>query len=133
MNIKEDNPRKRNINSQEDSFNSKKNTKLFKLFEFAKKKNLFWSYSKSITLKDISDEIMIETILKYGDIYELNSLFEVFLYEKIRLVWIKNMIFDIRFKKLNFYLSKMYFDDDLGILKIQNNSRMKKLKLMALK
>ena len=49
------------------------------LFKTAKDLNLFWSYSKDITERDIPDEILIEKILTYGDIKDLILLFNAYL------------------------------------------------------
>lgn len=103
------------------------------LFNLAKKRNLFWSYSKDIKLSDLNDNLIIETILKYGEVKELNNLFQTYSYNDIFNVWLRRMIFDHRFEKLNFYLSKVYFDEDLINLKEQNvyKTRYEKLRLLA--
>ncbi len=42
-----------------------------------KKRGAFWSYDKN-KLKNISDNILIEECLKWGDVPEINSLFNLF-------------------------------------------------------
>lgn len=105
------------------------------LFNIAMRKNLFWSYSKDMKLRDITDNLLIEVILKYGDINELNALFKIYDYDKIYKVWLKSMIFDNRFEKLNFYLSKIYFDKDVEKIKKDNvhENRYEKLRLLTSK
>ena len=103
------------------------------LFTKAMSKNLFWSYAKDISFRSINDTLMIETILKYGDVYELELLFGTYQYDQIFQTWVKEVAFDERFKKLNFYLSKIYFDVDLKEITMtyKKETRLERLKLLA--
>jgi len=53
-----------------------------------KKLNAFWSYDiSSVTVKTVSDETLIEKSLIHLEIEDINKLFTIFPYKKIREVW----------------------------------------------
>ncbi|MBS3809478.1 MAG: hypothetical protein KGY38_04925 [Desulfobacterales bacterium] len=72
------------------------------LFEKMKARNLFWSYSGKILPKDVKPDLFVETVLKYGDVDDIRVLFECYDSPYIREVWIRRLLFDNRFRKLNF-------------------------------
>jgi len=108
-------------------------SRIVDLFEKMKSKNFFWSYSRDISPEEIDSEILVETVLKYGDVADIKVLFSY--YDKIYLkeVWIRRLVFDDRFKKLNFYLAKIFFDTDLERLKQERKAddRGNKLRMLA--
>lgn len=57
------------------------------LFRKLKKENCFWSYDVS-KMKSISDESLIEHVLLYLDIEDINLLFPLFGYKKVKRVWL---------------------------------------------
>ena len=57
------------------------------LFRKLKKENRFWSYDVS-KMKSISDEALIEHVLMYLDIDDINKLFDVYCYKKVKRVWL---------------------------------------------
>ena len=57
------------------------------LFRKLKKENCFWSYDLS-KMKTISDESLIEHVLLYLDIEDINQLFPLFGYKKVKRVWL---------------------------------------------
>ena len=57
------------------------------LFRKLKKENCFWSYDVS-KMKSISDEALIEHVLLYLDIDDINKLFPLFGYKKVKRVWL---------------------------------------------
>lgn len=57
------------------------------LFRKLKKENCFWSYDSS-KMKTISDESLIEHVLLYLDIEDINQLFPLFGYKKVKRVWL---------------------------------------------
>ncbi len=57
------------------------------LFRKLKKENCFWSYDMS-KMKAISDEALIEHVLLYLDINDINKLFTLFGYKKVKRVWL---------------------------------------------
>jgi len=57
------------------------------LFRKLKKENCFWSYDVS-KMKSISDEALIEHVLMYLDIADIDKLFDLFGYRKVKRVWL---------------------------------------------
>ena len=57
------------------------------LFRKLKEENCFWSYDLS-KMKSISDEALIEYVLMYLDIDDINKLFPLFGYKKVKRVWL---------------------------------------------
>ncbi|MFP3999547.1 MAG: hypothetical protein ACLFUN_06855 [Desulfobacterales bacterium] len=107
--------------------------RLCELFEKMKSKNLFWSYSGDISVDEIGAELFAENVLKYGDVDDIRVLFECCRHDDIREIWIKRLLFDDRFKKLNFYLAEIFFEVDIERLKKErsNDDRANKLRLLA--
>ena len=56
------------------------------LFRKLKKENCFWSYDVS-KMKSISDEALIEHVMLYLDIEDIDKLFSLFGYKKVKRVW----------------------------------------------
>ena len=57
------------------------------LFRKLKKENCFWSYDVS-KMKSISDEALIEHVMLYLDIEDINKLFPLFGFKKVKRVWL---------------------------------------------
>ena len=57
------------------------------LFRKLKEENCFWSYDVS-KMKSISDEALIEHVMLYLDIEDINQLFALFGYKKVKRVWL---------------------------------------------
>lgn len=109
------------------------NPMILALFEKMKSKNFFWSYSKTISPDEIDSEILVETVLKYGDVEDIKVLFKCYNEIYLREVWIKRLVFDDRFRKLNFYLAKIFFNMDLEQIKQERrgDDRGNKLRMLA--
>lgn len=107
--------------------------KIIKLFEKMKANNFFWSYSKEISAADIRPEILVETVLKYGDVRDIELIFEFYGRDYILDVWSKRILFDSRFRKLNFYLAKVFFEVDPEQIKKErpDDDRGNKLRMLA--
>lgn len=56
-----------------------------------KQEHCFWSY-KEDSIEDVSDEILIEKTLLYLDLDEINQLFLIFPFKKIKQVWLDHLI-----------------------------------------
>jgi hypothetical protein len=91
--------------------------------------NRFWS-NKINDAENIPDDILIEKALIYLDIEEINQLFKLYPYGKIKQVWLNRLVIQgDHYKMLNRLLAWMYFDikkPDRYINRIVN-SRYKKL------
>lgn len=55
-----------------------------------KEENCFWSYDVS-KIDAISDESLIEHVLLYLDIADINKLFSLFGYKKVKRVWLERV------------------------------------------
>lgn len=73
-------------------------------------RNSFWSYKmRHDTL--IPDDILIEKTFIYLDIEDINKLFVIFPYKKIKQVWRNRLVIQgDYYYKLNRLLAWMYFD-----------------------
>lgn len=56
-----------------------------------KQEHCFWSYNEE-SVKEISDEMLIEKTLLYLDLEEIDQLFTIFPYKKIKKVWLDYLI-----------------------------------------
>jgi hypothetical protein len=70
---------------------------------------VFWSYA-NVKADDISDEILIEKVLIYLDIEDINSLFLIYPYKLIKEIWRKEVLIqDPLYHSLNILLAFHYF------------------------
>lgn len=67
----------------------------------------FWSYAAEA---NISDEVLIEEALRWGDVDELQTLFKMFAVKEIKKVWREKMLADERIYRHNFYLAAIFFN-----------------------
>lgn len=102
-----------------------------KLFELIKNDNLFWSYNVA-SADDISDDLLIEHILIYSDVDVIKALFSAYDDERIKSVWEQRIVPDMRYKRLNVYLGRIFFNiEEIGAFIDEKNaahSRYEKLK-----
>lgn len=79
------------------------------LFRKLKEKNCFWSYDVS-KIVDISDEALIEHVLLYLDIDDINKLFSHYGYKKVKREWLDSVAPQgERYRTLNVFLAWYYF------------------------
>ena len=70
---------------------------------------VFWSFA-DVKADEISDEILVEKVLIYLDIEDINSLFLIYPYKTIREIWIKEILIqDPFYHSLNLLLAFLYF------------------------
>jgi hypothetical protein len=70
---------------------------------------VFWSYA-DVKADDISDEILIEKVLIYLDIEDINALFVIYPYKIIREIWRKEIVIqEPLYHSLNLLLAFLYF------------------------
>lgn len=73
-------------------------------------RNGFWSFNM-IQVNEVPDDILIEKTLLYLDIDDINKLFTIYPYKKIKQVWRDRLVIqDDYYRKLNKLLAWMYFD-----------------------
>jgi REP element-mobilizing transposase RayT/transcriptional regulator with XRE-family HTH domain len=80
------------------------------LFAKIRDAGLLWSYAADIDYTEDRQGLLIETVLKYADLDDLQMLFKLFGKRKIKAVWEKCMKPDMRFKKVNYFIARMFFD-----------------------
>ena len=56
-----------------------------------KQEHCFWSFSED-SIKNISDEILIEKTMIYLDLEEIYLLFTIYPYKKIKTVWLEKLV-----------------------------------------
>jgi hypothetical protein len=103
------------------------------LFEKLKEKGLFWSYSPGICYDESKDDLLMEITLKYAELNDIKILFTLYGQQRVRQLWEMQVRNDSRFKKLNYFLARVFFgmnveaQDFAGV----NNDRAEKLRLLA--
>lgn len=104
-----------------------------KLFDKLKAKGLFWSYSDQTSFLVIDSDTMIEQTLKYADYDDIAELFKLYGKRIVFKTWEKVMKNDLRFKKLNLFLARVFFGMDVEADYFSGgmNEREKKLRLLA--
>lgn len=75
---------------KEHVMNDKENTKQA-LVKKLKAGHYFWSYDLK-SVKNIPDDILIEMVMLHLDLNEINQLFDIYPYKKIKQCWIENLI-----------------------------------------
>lgn len=86
-------------------------------------KRFTWSYSD----RELPPEIEIENILKYGNIDDIKIIISKYGIEKCKSIWLKEIISDKRFDRLNYFLARFIFQvstnsEDI-LTYIRNNKR----------
>lgn len=80
------------------------------LLEKLIKEKAFWSYNMD-SVKSISDDVLIAETLIHLDIEEINQLFQIFSKQKIRKVWLEQLVIQgDYYKELNRLYAWFYFD-----------------------
>ena len=61
------------------------------LIEKLKQEHCLWSYDND-SIHDMPDDVLIELVMLYLDIDEINMLFSIFSYKKMKKAWIENVV-----------------------------------------
>lgn len=83
------------------------------LFKKIKNKGLFWSYATDIEYDSKKKNLLVETVLKYADLNDIKLVCELFGIRSIKRVWDDCLRNDARFKKLNYFLARVFFNMDV--------------------
>ena len=79
------------------------------LIEKLKQEHCLWSYEND-SIQDIPDDVLVELVMLYLDIDEINLLFQLFDYNAVKRAWIENVVAQgERFYNLNFFFAWYYF------------------------
>jgi putative transposase len=103
------------------------------LFSRLQKKGIFWSYATTAMLHDLGDAVFVEYTLKYGDFDDIVELFSLYGKKVIFKIWEKEQKNDLRFKKLNLMLARVFFGMNVEADYFTGgmNERERKLRLLA--
>ncbi len=104
-----------------------------KLFTRIKNKGLFWSYATDIEYNDQKSDLLIETVLKYGGLDDINTLLKLFGVRRIKKVWENRVKDDARFRRLNLFLARILFRMNVEAKDFAHvkNTRAEKFQLLA--
>lgn len=79
------------------------------LTERLKKEHCLWSYSQS-SVKDIPDDVLVELVMLYLDIEDINLLFLLLPYDEVKSSWIANVVAQgERYYQMNVFFAWYYF------------------------
>lgn len=74
-----------------------------------KQEHCFWSYNEE-TISDISDDMLIEKTLLHLDLEEIDQLFQIYPFRKVKRVWLEHLIPQEEYLyTLNRFLAWYYF------------------------
>jgi hypothetical protein len=74
-----------------------------------KQEHCLWSYDND-SIHDMPDDVLIELVMLYLDIDEINMLFSIFSYKKMKKAWIENVVAQgERYYNLNYFFAWYYF------------------------
>ncbi len=59
------------------------------------------------------DDLFCETVLKYADLDEIQILIALYGRQAVERIWRQTIKTDARFKRLNYFLARVYFDMDV--------------------
>ena len=80
------------------------------LIEKLKQEHCWWSYDNH-SIHDMPDDMLIELVMLYLDIDEINMLFSIFSYKKMKKAWIENVVAQgERYYNLNYFFAWYYFN-----------------------
>ena len=103
------------------------------LFNKIRDKGLLWSYAPDIQYAADKATLLIETTLKYADLDDIKIVLDSFGIRKVRKVWEVLLKNDKRFKRLNYFLARIFFNMDVEAADFAEveNTRGDKLRLLA--
>ena len=87
---------------------SRKEVKL-DLTQQLKKEHCFWSFNDA-SVQDIPDDVLIEKALIYLDLLDIDKLFTIYSFQKVKRVWLDNLVpQEDYYHSLNRFLAWWYF------------------------
>lgn len=74
-----------------------------------KQQHCLWSYEND-SVQDIPDDVLVELVMLYLDIEEINMLFQLLGYKAVKRAWIENVVAQgERYYNLNYFFAWYYF------------------------
>ena len=79
------------------------------LIERLKQEHCLWSYNQD-NIKEVSDDVLIELVMLYLDIDDINLLFRMLPYAKVKRAWLENVVAQgERYYQMNTFFAWYYF------------------------
>ncbi len=79
------------------------------LLEKLKQEHCFWSFNED-SISDVSDDMLVEKTLQYLDLEDIDQLFKIYSYRKVKQVWLEYLIPQEEYLyTLNRFLAWYYF------------------------
>ena len=79
------------------------------LIDKLKESHCFWSY-ESDKINDIPDDMLVELVMVHLDIEEINILFQIFPFKRVKKLWLENVVAQgERYYVLNYFFFFFYF------------------------
>ena len=79
------------------------------LLDQLKKEHCFWSFNES-SMQQIPDDVLIEKVLVYLDLPDIDKLFTIFSFKKVKRVWLEQLVpQQDYYHSLNRFLAWWYF------------------------
>ncbi len=103
------------------------------LFNQLRDRGLFWSYAPDIQYDAEKSTLLIETVLKYADIAEIKAVITIFGIREVYKIWNARLRNDARFRRLNYFLARVFFNLDVeadDFVEVES-MRGEKLRLLA--
>lgn len=80
------------------------------LIQRLKQDKCLWSYEQD-SIEDIPDDVLVELVMLYLDIDEINLLFHILPYSEVKRAWIENVLSQgERYYVLNTFFAWYYFN-----------------------
>ena len=79
------------------------------LIDKLKQEHCLWSYEQN-SVQDIPDDVLVELVMLFLDIKEIDMLFQLLGYKKVKQAWIENVVAQgERYYNLNYFFAWYYF------------------------
>lgn len=79
------------------------------LIERLKQEHCFWSFNQD-SIKSISDNVLVEMVMIHLDIDDINLLFRMLPYAKVKRAWLENVVAQgERYHLMNTFFAWYYF------------------------
>ncbi|MBO4802708.1 MAG: hypothetical protein J5545_12730 [Bacteroidaceae bacterium] len=79
------------------------------LTRLLKEEHCFWSFNES-SVQDVPDDVLIEKVLIYLDLQDIDRLFSIYSFQKVKRVWLDTLVpQQDYYHTLNRFLAWWYF------------------------
>ena len=103
------------------------------LYNKIKHKGLLWSYDPAEVYSVEKAQLLVEMVLKYASLEDVQKVFLLYGQWFVKQVWENRVLTDSRFKRLNYFLARIFFNMDVeaDYFAEHQRSRADKLRLLA--